>query len=59
MKLQMSTSLLCFCMLILGAISLFFGYVEPAIYCNTFVFALQSILIGQQLILGNRNKRKE
>ena len=55
-KLQMSVNIFCFFLLLLGVIGLFFGYVKSGIYCNTLVFAIQSILIAQQVILKNNSE---
>ena len=58
-KSQLSVSIFCFSMLILGVICLFLGYANLGIYCNILVFAIQSILIAQQLILRNNNNSED
>lgn len=56
-KLQMSVSMFCFCLLILGVVSLFFGSPKLGIYCNTLVLAIQSILVFQQILMKNNKER--
>lgn len=53
-NLEKTGNLLCFGLLLLGAISLLFGGAIWGIYLNTFVIALKSILIAQQITLKNR-----
>lgn len=55
-KIQMAVGLFCFGLLILGVISLMLGYIELGIYGNTLVFAIQSILVAQQITLKNRKE---
>lgn len=52
----MAVGLFCFGLLILGVISLMLGYIELGIYGNTLVFAIQSILVAQQITLKNRKE---
>lgn len=53
-NLEITSNLLYFGLLLLGAISLLFGDVFWGIYLNTLVIALKSILIAQQITLKNR-----
>lgn len=55
-NLEKTSNLLCFGLLLLGAISLLFGDAIWGIYLNTLVIALKSILIAQQITLKNRKE---